>query len=94
MVPLVGEGENMKIGRNDPCPCGSGKKYKKCCLGKDDDAHYNGISKSLVRFGHRTTSNFAFTALIKEACVFSFLVSAAITSSSMLSLATILWCIF
>ena len=24
-----------KIGRNDPCPCGSGKKYKNCCLGKD-----------------------------------------------------------
>ena len=24
----------MKIGRNDPCPCGSGKKYKKCCLSK------------------------------------------------------------
>ena len=23
-----------KIGRNDPCPCGSGKKYKKCCLAK------------------------------------------------------------
>ncbi len=23
-----------KIGRNDPCPCGSGKKYKKCCLQK------------------------------------------------------------
>jgi len=23
-----------KIGRNDPCPCGSGKKYKKCCMGK------------------------------------------------------------
>ncbi|MFZ7132665.1 MAG: SEC-C metal-binding domain-containing protein [Eubacteriales bacterium] len=22
---------NNKIGRNDPCPCGSGKKYKKCC---------------------------------------------------------------
>lgn len=21
-----------KIGRNDPCPCGSGKKYKSCCL--------------------------------------------------------------
>lgn len=21
----------MKIGRNDPCPCGSGKKFKKCC---------------------------------------------------------------
>jgi uncharacterized protein YecA (UPF0149 family) len=23
---------NRNIGRNDPCPCGSGKKYKKCCL--------------------------------------------------------------
>ncbi|RIZ72161.1 MAG: DUF1186 domain-containing protein [Methylococcales bacterium] len=23
---------NTKIGRNDPCPCDSGKKYKKCCL--------------------------------------------------------------
>jgi len=25
-----------KVGRNDPCPCGSGKKYKKCCLRKSD----------------------------------------------------------
>lgn len=25
----------MKIGRNDPCPCGSGKKYKKCCFLKE-----------------------------------------------------------
>ena len=24
-----------KIGRNDPCPCGSGRKYKKCCLEKE-----------------------------------------------------------
>ena len=23
-----------KVGRNDPCPCGSGKKHKQCCLGK------------------------------------------------------------
>ena len=23
---------HRKTGRNDPCPCGSGKKYKKCCL--------------------------------------------------------------
>ena len=27
-----------KIGRNDPCPCGSGKKYKKCCLANDEAA--------------------------------------------------------
>jgi hypothetical protein len=26
---------SKKVGRNDPCPCGSGKKYKKCCLNKD-----------------------------------------------------------
>ena len=26
--------ERRKIGRNEPCPCGSGKKYKKCCLGR------------------------------------------------------------
>jgi len=23
--------EEPKVGRNEPCPCGSGKKYKKCC---------------------------------------------------------------
>ena len=26
------ESVDMKIGRNDKCPCGSGKKYKNCCL--------------------------------------------------------------
>jgi len=25
---------DQKVGRNDPCPCGSGKKYKQCCLNK------------------------------------------------------------
>ncbi|MBQ7940511.1 MAG: SEC-C domain-containing protein [Clostridia bacterium] len=33
--PVVNKGP--KVGRNDPCPCGSGKKYKKCC-GRDDSA--------------------------------------------------------
>jgi preprotein translocase subunit SecA len=28
--------EGKKVGRNDPCPCGSGKKYKKCCLLKEE----------------------------------------------------------
>lgn len=28
----------VKIGRNDPCPCGSGKKYKKCCADKETAA--------------------------------------------------------
>ena len=30
----------MSLGRNDPCPCGSGKKYKKCCLLKDEEASH------------------------------------------------------
>ncbi len=28
--------DGKKVGRNDPCPCGSGKKYKKCCLLKEE----------------------------------------------------------
>lgn len=28
--------EGKKVGRNDPCPCGSGRKYKKCCLAKEE----------------------------------------------------------
>ena len=26
---------DKKVGRNDPCPCGSGKKYKHCCLNEE-----------------------------------------------------------
>ena len=45
MIPGFGESldnifgrsvKRTKIGRNDPCPCGSGKKYKKCCLNHPD----------------------------------------------------------
>ena len=34
--------DNKKIGRNEPCPCGSGKKYKNCCLssGKYETTHF------------------------------------------------------
>jgi hypothetical protein len=31
-VPLPFFRDSPKVGRNDPCPCGSGKKYKKCCM--------------------------------------------------------------
>lgn len=27
--------DDQKVGRNDPCPCGSGRKYKKCCMAKE-----------------------------------------------------------
>jgi hypothetical protein len=30
------------VGRNDPCPCGSGKKFKKCCLDAHRDAPFQG----------------------------------------------------
>jgi hypothetical protein len=30
---IFSQAKNVKIGRNEPCPCGSGKKYKKCCGG-------------------------------------------------------------
>lgn len=29
-----------KVGRNDPCPCGSGKKYKSCCLQKEQQKRH------------------------------------------------------
>jgi hypothetical protein len=43
-----------KVGRNDSCHCGSGKKYKKCCLEKDakllqDSSQYAGLTLSEVR---------------------------------------------
>jgi len=40
--PVVSK--KIKVGRNDPCPCGSGKKYKKCCLLREE-------SRSLVKEG-------------------------------------------
>ncbi|MFN7843104.1 MAG: SEC-C metal-binding domain-containing protein [Pirellula sp.] len=30
MQPIRNRGS--RVGRNDPCPCGSGKKYKNCCM--------------------------------------------------------------
>lgn len=41
----------MKIGRNDPCPCGSGKKHKKCCLAETytETGREDSIQKRLVQ---------------------------------------------
>jgi len=30
--PTPAQTERKKVGRNDPCPCGSGKKFKRCCM--------------------------------------------------------------
>lgn len=34
----------MEIGRNEKCPCGSGLKYKKCCLNKRDDSNFSDLN--------------------------------------------------
>ncbi len=36
LIKIPIETKKDKIGRNEPCPCGSGKKYKKCCLDKEE----------------------------------------------------------
>ncbi|MFP4034916.1 MAG: SEC-C metal-binding domain-containing protein [Desulfovermiculus sp.] len=47
----------MKIGRNDPCPCGSGKKYKKCCLEKHEvsDLGYRRLSNAQHKLVEKLT---------------------------------------
>lgn len=46
----------MKIGRNDPCPCGSGKKFKKCHLGREDELLREGRSTFSEEMGKKITS--------------------------------------
>lgn len=50
----------MKISRNDSCPCGSGLKYKKCCLLEEQD------KKQIKIIGQREYYREAFSAAQKE----------------------------
>jgi len=45
-----------KPGRNDPCHCGSGKKYKKCCLPKEEAAEREAIAKDQAAREQRATA--------------------------------------
>lgn len=45
-----------KIGRNEPCPCGSGKKFKNCHLGKEDEMIQDAISDFSEDMSARITS--------------------------------------
>lgn len=38
-----------KVGRNHPCPCGSGKKYKQCCLDTDEAARIAALPKPTLQ---------------------------------------------
>lgn len=57
----------MKVGRNDPCPCGSGKKYKKCCL--DNQNSFNGpkvaFSKDYFYLKGRTAEKIVHNLALK-----------------------------
>ena len=63
---------NTKTGRNDPCPCGSGKKYKHCCGGPAEPAretsHEGAIRRALewLTLHHRKAFTSAMQATIDE----------------------------
>lgn len=38
-----------KVGRNQPCPCGTGKKYKQCCLTADEAARIAALPKPTLQ---------------------------------------------
>ena len=40
---------NVRLGRNDSCRCGSGLKYKHCCLAKDETAEQQELERSVRR---------------------------------------------
>lgn len=55
--------EVSKVGRNDPCPCGSGKKYKRCCLPDDEEI---GFLRSAADNVLRKLGYFAFSQRFLE----------------------------
>jgi len=55
-----------KAGRNDPCPCGSGKKYKKCCQPKDEAAEHEELLKEQAKREERNAARRTELQRIKE----------------------------
>jgi hypothetical protein len=47
-----------KVGRNDPCPCGSGKKYKKCCADKERGESWSPVAGITMREYRRRLHEF------------------------------------
>ncbi len=47
---------NKRIGRNDPCPCGSGKKFKKCCYGKVEVVEETDLDHAAALSGFHSNS--------------------------------------
>lgn len=51
-----------KTGRNEPCPCGSGKKFKRCCMNSDAQD----IFRELQQITFSTKDSFSDFRLLKE----------------------------
>ena len=58
-----------KPGRNDRCPCGSGKKYKACCLTLDEAAEREELAKAQAARDERTTEHRQSLREVREAMV-------------------------
>jgi hypothetical protein len=56
-----------KTRRNNPCPCGSGKKYKHCCLKKDEAAEHEALAAISQATQERGGSRPRFADLVKIA---------------------------
>lgn len=78
---------NNKVGRNDLCPCGSGLKYKKCCLLKQDDPAYSDI-RNLPRIYKEARKNARFKECIypqHESCSEKIIGAHSIQNNKILS---------
>ena len=53
-----------RIGRNQPCPCGSGRKYKRCCLQKDNDD--SAEARAAVQQYHRDALTFTRATTVED----------------------------
>ena len=62
MILAVKE-KDMKIGRNDPCPCGSGIKYKKCCAQKQENNRKHGEMETVMGEVKEVLENKSFASL-------------------------------
>ena len=53
----------QKIGRNDPCPCGSGKKYKHCCMDRTDQHDEESPTQKVMEEIREALENREFSSL-------------------------------
>ncbi len=65
LIPLRRDQE--RVGRNDPCPCGSGKKYKKCCIKKQNTPPKFPLG-TIALYGpdDKTTTKIAASVIMEE----------------------------